>query len=166
MLDTTDDPAEIPTSLTRLCNFQELHVHGVKFVSASVSSMLTSLHVLSLRPRPSSDVDLSGFKQLTSLRLYGSEHSTCHLPQGDCVGLQHLVAEEADCVLTNLSDATALMYLELKLVDGLQWLRTLQQLQTLSLVDSTARSGPFINLYRHGQDPGFPEMYMEAIPSE
>ncbi len=165
VLDTTDDFAELPTSLTRLRKLRELHVHGVNSVSASVS-MLTSLQVLSLRPLPSSDVDLSGLKQLTSLRLYGSERSTCHLPQGDCVGLQHLVSEQADCALTNLSDATALTYLELKLVEGLQWPTTLQRLQTLRLVDSTARSGPFINLYRHEQNPVLPEVLMEAIPSE
>jgi len=105
-------------------------------------------------------------KQLTSLRLYGSERSTCHLPQGDCVGLQHLVSEQADCALTNLSDATALTYLELKLVEGLQWPTTLQRLQTLRLVDSTARNGPFIDFYRDEQDPVLPEVYMEAIPSE
>jgi hypothetical protein len=72
VLDTTSGLAEIPASLTRLCNLQELHAYGVTSVSASVS-MLTSLQVLSLRQLPSSDVDLSGLKQLTSLRLYGGE---------------------------------------------------------------------------------------------
>jgi len=165
VLDTTDDLAELPTSLTRLSKLRELHVHSINSISASVS-MLTSLQVLSLRPLPSSNVDLSGLTQLTSLRLYGSERSTCHLPQGDCVGLQRLVSEQADCALTNLSDVTALTYLELKLVEGLQWPTTLQRLQTLRLVDSTARSGPFINLYGHEQDPVLPEVYMEAIPAE
>lgn len=134
-------------------------------VSASVS-MLTGLQVLSLQQLPSSHMDLSGFKQLTSLQLYGGEHSTCHLPHGDCVGLQRLVSEQADCALTNLSDATASTYLELKLVDGLQWPTTLQRLQTLRLVDSTARFGPFLDLYRHEPDPVLPEVYMGAIPSE
>ncbi len=164
VLDATDDIAELPTSLTRLSKLQELHVHSINSISASVS-VLTSLQVLSLRPLPSSNVNLSGLTQLTSLQLYGSERSTCYLPQGDCVGLQRLVSEQADCALTNLSDATALMYLELKLVEGLQWPTTLQRLQTLRLVDSTARSGPFI-LCGHEQDPVLPEVYMEAIPSE
>ncbi len=61
VLDTTDDFAELPTSVTRLRKLRELHVHGVKSASATVS-MLTSLQVLSLRPVPSSDVDLSGLK--------------------------------------------------------------------------------------------------------
>ena len=161
----TDDLAEVPTSLTRLCNLQQLHGYGVCSVSASVS-MLTSLQVLSLRQLPSNDVDLSGLEQLTSLRLSGGERSTCHLPQGDCMRLQHLVLEQADYALTNLSDATALTYLELKLVEGLQWPTTLQRLQTLKLVDSTAGSCLFINPHRHEQDPALPEVYMEVIPSE
>ncbi|KAL0040356.1 hypothetical protein WJX77_004278 [Trebouxia sp. C0004] len=165
VFDTAKGLAEIPASLTRLPKLRELHVHGVNSVSASVS-MLTSLQVLSLRQLPSSDVDLSGLKQLTYLRLYGGERSTCHLPHGDFVGLRHLLSEQADCALTNLSDATALTYLELKLVEGLQWPTTLQRLQTLKLAHSTAGSGPFMNLYRHEQDPALPEVYMEAIPSE
>ena len=67
------------------------------------------------------------------------------------MGLQHLDLDQAECAVTNLSDATALTYLELKLVEGLQWPTTLQRLQTLKLVNSTARSGLFINLYRPKQ---------------
>lgn len=81
-------------------------------------------------------------------------------------GCNILFQNKQTCALTNLSDATALTFLELKLVEGLQWPTTLQRLQTLKLVDSTAGSGLFIHLYRHEQDPALPEVYIEAIPSE
>ena len=51
------------------------------------------------------------------------------------MGLQHLDLDQAECAVTNLSDATALTYLELKLVEGLQWPTTLQRLQTFKLVN-------------------------------
>lgn len=75
------------------------------------------------------------------------------------MGLQHLDLNQAECAVTDLSDAIALTYLELKLVEGLQWPTTLQRLQTLKLVNSTARSGLFINLYRPKQVVP-PEVYM------
>lgn len=79
VFDAASGLAEIPASLKRLCKLRELHVHGVIFVSASVSR-LTSLQVLSFRQLPSNDIDLSSLNQLTYLRLYGVNpvHAICH----------------------------------------------------------------------------------------
>ena len=157
----SDEQALIPTALTQLDRLQELHADFVDLVPADLTK-LASLRVLSVSPSPGNTHDLSGFTQLTFLKLNGGHNTTYCLPSGQSVHLQRLEAS-VRCTVQNLSDATALTYLELmpREVEQLHWPTTLQQLQYLKLIDYFAEQKARLPDYRRDMEVAIDKLPLE-----